>query len=202
MCAPAALAGLPAMMQGMSTATMFAASLGVSALTAGAQYISQAQQATAQVEAQQANINATADAANASLVQQNTDLHARESQEQAATALRLNNARIDADKARAEASAGSESSGLSFSNLMADYESQYAAYADSEMIQLGFNLDQIQRTREGIAATAQSRINTIPRTPVQQPSLLTAAASIGGSALGAYDKYSVRDPITGIRTLT
>lgn len=201
MCPPA-LAALPAAMASMSASTMFMASLGISAVTAGAGFIAKSQQANAQAEAQQQNLNMTADAANLSLVEQSADLHAREKQERAATALRLNNARVNADNAKAEASVNSGADGISFSSLMADYESQYTSYADSEMQQLGFTTDQIQRTREGIASTAQSRINTVPRTPIQGPSLLTAAASIGSAGLGAYGDFSVRDPITGVRTLT
>lgn len=201
MCPPA-LAALPTAMASMSASTMFIASLGVSAVTAGASYMAQAQSANAQAEAQQQNLNAVTDAANLSLVEQNADLHARELQERAATAMRLNNARIDADSARGEASVNSGADGLSFASLMQDYESQYANYADAEMQQLGFTTDQIQRTREGIASTAQSRINSVQRTPIQGPSILSAAASVGSAALGAYGDFSVRDPITGVRTLT
>ncbi len=201
MCGPA-IAALTTAVKGATAATSFATSLAVSGITTGMSFLAAQQQANAQNDAMQANINATAAAANQNLVQQSTDLHHREQQEKAAAALRLHNARVDTDKAAGTAAAINQGEGLSYQGLIGDYENQYTAYADAEMQQLGFSLDQVQRTREGIEASAQSSVNSLPTTPIQGPSILAAAAGVGASALSAYDKYSVRDPFTGERTLT
>ncbi len=201
MCAPA-IGAVATAVQSATAAASFATSLAVSTITAGVGYMADVQATNAQNDAMQANLDATAAAANTNLTQQSADLHARERQEKAAAALRLHNARVDTDKAAGTAAAINEGEGLSFQGLLGDYENQYVAYADAEMQQLGFSLDQIQRTREGIEATAQSRVNSLPSTPIQGPSILAAAAGVGASALSAYDRYSVRDPFTGERTLT
>lgn len=201
MCAPM-IAAAGTALSTMSASTMFAVSLGVSALTTGIQYVAQMEQAQYQAEVQGANLQATRDAAVADMARQHGDLDVRAGQVSASTALRLQNQKDAAAQAKATASATSEAAGLSFDGLMADFDRQYTSFADAEMQQLGWDLDQIDRAREGIYANAQSRVNTVPRTPIQNPSLLAAGASFAGSALGAYDRYSVRDPITGQRTLT
>lgn len=185
----------------MKASTMFAVSLGVSAVTAGMQYIAGVQNANAQAEAQRENIKNTTEAAATNFTQQQGDLHNRESQLKASMALRLNNQRRAADRAKATAKASSESAGLSFDALTADFDRQYSEYASSELTQLGFDMEQMEATRQGLQSQAQSRINTIPRTPINRPSFLTAAASVAGSALDAYDNFSTRDPDTGLRTL-
>lgn len=200
MCPPA-IAGAAAAISSMSASTMFAVSLGVSALSAGAKYMAQSAQANAQYEAQQENMNRTYDAAVKNMVQQTSDLHARESQAKASTALDLVQKQAAAARAEATARASSESAGVSFDSMMDDYERQYASYADTQMQQLGFDVEQMGRTREAIQSQAQSRVNGVPTTPIMQPSLLSTGASMLSSTFNAYDKFSVRDPLTGARTL-
>jgi hypothetical protein len=166
------------------------------------QLIGQQQAAQEQADAQSANLKATRDAAVDAQVRQDADLHARETQLKTATAIDLDNQKKNVARAKSTATASSESAGLSFDALLGDFDRQYGNYADSQMQQLGFDLDQTQRTREGIQAQTQSRINTVPRTPIKGPNWLGGAASIAGSAFNAFDTYSVRDPITGQRTFS
>lgn len=191
MCPPALGAG-----------AMFAASLAVSAVTTAVSYIGQQNQAEATIAAQNANNQALRNAAISDMVQQGNDLNTRQQQEMASTALNINNQKQAARRAASTAAATSESAGLSVDALLADYDRQYLNYADSQMQQLGFNVEQIQRTRESITAGAQNRINTgWDNRPVSMPSLGGALLEVGASGLAAYDKYSVADPLTGKRTL-
>lgn len=186
----------------MSQASMMAVQLGVAAVSTGVNYMAQQQMADAQVEAQEQNALNQRNASAKAMAQSNDDLQDREMQEQSATALKVHNAKMKARQAKATANASSTSAGLSMDALMADYDRQYASYADSQMQQLGFNTSQIQRQREGIQSQAEGRINTMPLNPVQGPSAIGAAAEFGASALNTYDQYSVVDPQTGKRTIS
>jgi uncharacterized protein YqgV (UPF0045/DUF77 family) len=188
-------------MTAMKASTMMMVSLGVSAATAGMSYMAQQANMKAQVEAQETNLQAQRDAATTAMVQSTEDLQQRELQERASTALKLDNARRKADEAQATANATSESAGLSMEALMNDYDRQYGSYADAQMQQLGFNTDQIGRQREQIEAQAKGRINSMPRSPVQGGSLGGAILGFAADAAGAYQKFSVRDPLTGEYTL-
>lgn len=192
MCPPALGAG-----------AMFAASLAVSAVTTGLAYIGQQRTAEAAMQAQAINNQNLRNAAISDMVQKSNDLNARQQQETAATALNINNQKQAARRAASTALATSESAGLSVDALLADYDRQYLNFADSQMQQLGFNVEQIARTREAISAEAQNRINTgWDNRPIQMPSLGGALLEIGAAGIGAYDKYSVVDPLTGKRTLS
>lgn len=198
MCPVMGTAALAAMTS-MSQAAMFATSLGVSALSTVGGMVVQQQAAEASADAQSANLLATRNAAVASQVRQDGDLHAREHQLKTSTAINLDNQKKAQLRAKGTAAASSESAGLSLEGLMGDFDRQYGNYADSQFQQLGFDMDQMQRQREGIAATTQSRINTVPRTPISGINYFGAAAGMAGAAFSAYDTYSVRDPVTGIR---
>lgn len=187
----------------IAASTMYAASLAVTAVTGIVGYIGQQNMAEAQYEAQVANNEALRNASISDMVQKGNDLNSREQQENASTALNIQNQKQQAQRAAATAGATSESAGLSFEALMADYDQQYLNYADSQMQQLGFNTDQIARNRESIEAQAESRINGgWDNTPIAQPSLGLTLLGIGSSALGSYQDYAVRDPATGTYTLT
>lgn len=201
MCPPM-LIGAAAAMSAMSASTMFAVSLGTAALSAGVTMLGQHQAANAQAEATTANLQATRDAAVDSQVRQDGDLHARESQLKTATAIDLDNQKKNVLRAKGTASASSEAAGLTFDSMLSDYDRQYGNYADSQMQQLGFDIGQIERTREGIQSQTQARVNAVPRPPINRPSWITGAASIASSAFNSFDTYSVRDPITGNRTFT
>lgn len=181
---------------------MFFASLAVSAVTGIVSYVGQQQYADAQLEAQEANNENLRRAAISDMVQSANDLNQREKEETAATALRIQEQKQNAQAAAATARASSEASGLSVDQLFDDYDRQYLSYATSQMTQLGFTLDQIERNRESIEATMESRISSgWDSTPIQQPSALGTVAGIAASGLNAYNTYSYRDPVTGSRTL-
>lgn len=185
----------------LSAAAMFYTSLAVSTVTGVVQYVGAQQQADAQYDAQVANQQATRQSAITDMLRQSDDLAARQQQETSATALNVNNRRLAAMRAASTANATSEAAGVSVDMLMSDYERQYRSYADSQMMQLGFTEDQIQRTREGIEAQAQSRINSVPSTPVVYPGLGGTLLDIGADGMAAYQKFSTRDPMTGKYTL-
>ena len=192
----------PAALAAMSTATMFAVSLGLSAVTAGVGYVSQQQTAAAQLDAQQKNINNNAKAANTAMIQSVEDLQARELQERAATALRVDNAKTRTMQAKGTALASSDSAGLSLNALMSDYDRQYQTYADAQYTQLGYTTEQLGRQREGFYSQAESRINSVPLTPVTGGSIGGSLLSVGSSALSSYRDFAVRDPLSGSLTLT
>lgn len=191
MCAPVIMA-----------APMFAASLAVSAVTGIVSYMGAQAQADAQYEAAVANNEALRNASISNMVQQSSDLAAREKEERAATGVRVQNQKLRAMRAKGTARATSESAGLSMEMLYRDFDRQYLNFADSQLQQLGFNLDQIQRQREGVEAQAEGRINTgWDNRPINQPSLGETLLGIAAEGLNAYATYSVRDPITGDRTM-
>lgn len=199
MCPPAIAAAAGAV-SSMSASTMFAVSLGLSAVQGVVGYMGQKQAAEAQAEAQVANIRATRNAAATDMVHQTADLHVREGQERAATALRIQDARKQSAQAASTARATSESAGLSFDMLTADYERQYASFADSQLSQLGWNLDQFERQKEGMQASAQGKVNSVPRSPITQPNMFGAIAGVASAGFDAYDRFTIRDPITGVRS--
>lgn len=191
MCAPA-----------IAAAPLFAASLAVTAVTGVISYIGQQQQAEAMAEAQAANNENLRRAAIGDMVQKTNDLNARQQQETASTALRIQNQKTAAREAQATAMASSEAAGLSVEQLFADYDRQYLSYADSQMQQLGFTEEQIARQRQSIEAQTKSRINSgWDNSPIQQPSLGAALMGIAAGGLQSYQTFSTIDPDTGKRTL-
>jgi hypothetical protein len=187
----------------LSAAAMFATSLAVSAVTGAVSYMGAKNTADAQYAAQVQNNKMVREASIADLVAQGGDLNARQLQEQAATAVNVQNQKLAAKRASSTATASSESAGMSVDALLADYDRQYLNYADSQMQNLGFNVEQIQRTREGLESQAKSRINTGSNlTPVSQPSLIGTVGGIAASGLTAYSNFAVRDPLTGKYTIT
>lgn len=192
MCEP-----VTAALAAMSTQTMMAVSLGVSALTAGAGYVAQSKQA----EASEVYADRAQDSAIESMLSQGRDLNAREEQERKATALRRLDARKKSKAAAATANATSESAGLSVDALMADYERQYLNYSDSQMQQLGFQTDQIERTREGLQAQAQGRVNQAQSQIQAKPSLAMTLGNFAATGLNTYQDFAVRDPFTGDFTI-
>lgn len=191
-----------AMCEPITAATMMYASMAVSAATTAITFVGQQAMADAQYDAAVQNNAALRTAAITDMVQKGNDLNSREQQERASTALNINNQKLSAQRAAATAEATSEGAGLSFENLMADYDRQYLSYSDSQMQQLGFNVEQIQRNRESIHAQTQSRINSGWNSrPIAQPSLGLSLMEIGGDAVGSYGKLATKDPITGSYSL-
>lgn len=180
---------------------MFYASLAMSAVTSVVGYVGAQQQADAQYEAQVTNQTATRQAAITDMVAQGDDINQRGMQERASTALNVNNARLQAMRASSTANASSESAGVSVDMLMSDYDRQYLNYADAQMMQLGWGEEQLTRSREALTSQAQSRINSVPSTPVVYPGLGGTMLEIGAAGLNSYQTFSTRDPISGDYTL-
>lgn len=159
----------------------------------------------AQSQAAQAQSEYQADAAQAAAdnaVRQQEDLNARQKQEEAATALDVHNAKLKTRRAQSTAKATSESAGLSFDSLMADYDRQYSAYRSAKLTQLGWTKDQIERQSEAVIAGGQSRANGIASKPVNSPSLAGSLIGFGGDALNTVQSFQVRDPLTGKYTIS
>jgi len=185
----------------MSATTMMAASLALTLVSTGVSYMAQKQNQTAQVKAQEINALNTRNAAVQAMIDGNDSLQQREQQESASTALRIQNAKTKAREATSTAVATSESSGLSMDALLSDYDRQYSSYADTQMQQLGFTNDQLERSRQGLQSQAEGRINTMPLNPVAGPSLLGSALEFGAGALSSFETFAVRDPQTGSYSL-
>lgn len=181
----------------MSQSTMMAASLAVSAVSAGANYYAQYQSAQQQAEYQSDAAEAAADNA----VRQQQDLNARQKQEEAATALDVQQAKLKARRAQSTAKATSESAGTSFDTLMADYDRQFASYRDAQLTQLGWTKEQIERQNEAAIAGGQSRANSIANKPINAPSLTGTMLGFGADALNTVQSFQVRDPLTGKYTI-
>ena len=218
MCLPLA----PAALAGISTAVGAASSIvgyiGQSQQANAQQayqnqvYQQQQQQALAQAEyqnrqVQQQNQYVLDNAANAraALATDRAALVSRERQEGLATALDIEQKRIERLKA-VGALQSSERAGGSLDSLMADYYRQEAGYKSIAQQNLSFTAAQIQREQTGLTATAQGRINSVrpyesapiqqptAPAPVSRPSLFGAALNIGSNAVSNYSRYSSYDP--------
>lgn len=116
----------------------------------------------------------------------------QEQEQQASAENRLQNEReYDATKARATVAAGEAGvSGLSVNALLNDLAGQQAHRQGMIDTNLAWTTEQLQDEKTGARSTMQSRINSL-----QNPSGLGLALTIGGQALGGYDKYKTRtDP--------
>ncbi len=168
--------------------TIALAGLAISAASTATGFIGAQQQADAQEEynafqQEQTRLNAEAAYANDFNAEQ-----ARLSQEAAADSREIQEAQIDAAKARATArTAAGEAgvSGLSVDALIADFNRSEARFRDATRQQQEFDtLASRDRLRQA-DARKQSRINSAVPQPVQRPSFLGAALRIGGAGVSA-----------------
>lgn len=171
---------------GLTVGQMMAANIGLSMMSTMMNYAAQQQAASAQA----AYINQANNAAIDSYYRESMAQNLRIQEEQEATSEDLQNLMIERKQKMGEYIASSQSAGLSFSNVLADYMRQEARYRDSAYRNLELKERQSQLNIEGMRAKTNSRINSNMSTALPQPSLFAAGLDIAGSTLSAYTTFS------------
>lgn len=171
---------------GLTVGQMMAANIGLSMMSTMMNYAAQQQAASAQA----AYINQANNAAIDSYYRESMAQNLRIQEEQEATSEDLQNLIIERKQKMGEYIASSQSAGLSFSNVLADYMRQEARYRDSAYRNLELKERQSQLNIEGMRAKTNSRINSNMSTALPQPSLFAAGLDIAGSTLSAYTTFS------------
>src|SRR5882724_6193277 len=147
-------------------------------------------------ENRDAEIQSNYELAVSSANSQYRDLQARQQQESAAAAQKLQGAAVEGGEARSRAlvAAGEAGvSGLSVNALLSDFMGREAKYRDSVKSNAGAATDQLRSEMEGVNAQASGRIASISpyvKQPVESPNYFGAAMRVGGSALDVYTKYT------------
>ena len=217
----------------MCVVVPMAAMLGLQAASSAVGYIGQAQQANQQqrynndVYRQQAQQAVNQQEYNNRVVERNNEfirqnaantqsalntdraaLVSQERQENIATALDIQQRRIEAIRARGAIQA-SERAGLTLDTLLSDFDRQESVANAISQQNLAFASGQRVREQERLTATAQSRLNQArpfeaapvqtPYAParVQGPSLLGSALGFASSAAGTLNTRSVYDSQQG-----
>lgn len=164
-----------------------AATFAVSAASAVSSHVSQVQQAKTQDAIYQRN----ARAANEAAIQDYANLGLRQQQEQIAGEQERQQSTLEARQAAAttRVAAGEAGiSGLSVNALLMDIYGQDARYRDSVRQQEEWTVDQLQREKEGVKASAIDRTNSVQ--PGQRPSFVDLGLRIGAAGLDSYNTYS------------
>lgn len=182
------------------TSAFMYASLAVTAATTITDYMGQSAQADAQRQVAEITQQQNAEAAAHDLARKSADLSVRQSQEEQATALRIFNRQLDQRAAASEAIASSESAGLSFDALLQDFDRQFHNFETAELTQLGWTVDQIDRSRDGLRYEYASRAAGQPYA-VSEPSVIGSGLSAIASGIDTYNTFSTVDPDTGKRTI-
>ena len=141
-----------------------------------------------------------ANAANAVQAQQiqNTQTNIGIQQSEAASGLRAQQSQSDMLKAAATAAASAGESGTagnSVDSLIGDYHASEGRYLNSLATQGQWNRDQAAVQKQGQAAQAQGRINSVAK-----PDFLGAALRIGGDALNTYTDLYVKPQLNAGRS--
>lgn len=171
---------------GLTAGQIMAANIGLSMVSTMMNYAAQQQAASAQA----AYINQANNAAIDSYYRESMAQNLRIQEEQEATSEDLQNLMIERKQKMGEYIASSQSAGLSFSNVLADYMRQEAQYKDAANRNLELKERQSQLNIEGMRAQTNSRINSNMSTALPQPSLFAAGLDIAGSTLSAYTTFS------------
>ncbi len=187
------------MCEPISATTAFWSSMAMAAASTGVSYMQGQEQANAQAEYQarvakenQRAMLQNAEIANKTYVEQAAASNMELMQKQEAASEEVQDLHIEALQKTGTAMASSESAGLSFDSLMADFYRQEARYKDS--ILHGYEMDSVQNDMQiqGFRREAKNRGSSFQRyTPskVSNPSLLGAGLSIGASALENYHSF-------------
>lgn len=171
---------------GLTAGQIMAANIGLSVVSTMMNYAAQQQAASAQA----AYINQANNAAIDSYYRESMVQNLRIQEEQEATSEDLQKLMIERKQKMGEYIASSQSAGLSFSNVLADYMRQEAQYKDAANRNLELKERQSQLNIEGMRAKTNSRINSNMSTALPQPSLFAAGLDIAGSTLSAYTTFS------------
>lgn len=171
---------------GLTAGQIMAANIGLSMVSTMMNYAAQQQAASAQA----AYINQANNVAIDSYYRESMAQNLRIQEEQEATSEDLQKLMIERKQKMGEYIASSQSAGLSFSNVLADYMRQEAQYKDAANRNLELKERQSQLNIEGMRAQTNSRINSNMSTALPQPSLFAAGLDIAGSTLSAYTTFS------------
>ncbi|MBG0775820.1 MAG: hypothetical protein H0S85_05225 [Desulfovibrionaceae bacterium] len=187
------------MCDAISPTAMFVSSLAMSAASAGANYMMQNEQANAQASyqarmAEESNRAAIANAqiANKNYIEQATAANMQQMQKQDQTAKEMQDLQIERLQKAGTAMASSESAGVSFENLMADFYRQEARYRDAMRQNLEMDAVQNDIAVSGFRREAKNRGSSFQRyipSSVSRPSMIGAGLSIGASALENHSRY-------------
>ncbi|WP_051295038.1 virion core protein, T7 gp14 family [Maridesulfovibrio bastinii] len=187
------------MCDAISPTVMFWSAMAMSAATAGASYMMSSEQAQAQANYQsrmaEENNRAmmqNAQIANKNYVEQAAAANMQQMQKQDQTAKEVQNLQIERLQKAGTAMASSESAGVSFENLMADFYRQEARYRDAMRQNLEMDAVQNDIAVSGFRREAKNRGSSFQRyipSPVSRPSMIGAGLSIGASALDNYNRY-------------
>jgi hypothetical protein len=187
------------MCEAVSATTMFWTAMAMSAASAGANYMMQQEQANAQADYQRAMAEANnqamlqnAEIANKTYVEQAAAANIELMQQQEATAEEMQNLQIERLQKAGTAVASSESAGVSFENLMADFYRQEAKYRDAMRHNLEMEAVQNDIQIQGFRREAKNRGSSYQQyipSPVSSPNLLATGLSIGASAVNNQYKY-------------
>lgn len=188
------------MCEAMSATAMFWTAMAMSAASAGANYMMQSEQADAQAayQSRMAEENNRAMMQNAQIANKNYVEQAAASnmelmQKQEAASVEMQNLQIERLQKAGTALASSESAGVSFQNLMADFYRQEAKYRDA--MRHNIEMDSVQNdiAIQGFRREAKNRGSSFQRyipSPVSRPSMIGAGLQIGSSAFSHYGKYA------------
>ncbi len=179
------------------------ASTALSIASAGAGYMQETEQANAQAE-YQAKVAAesrraaeqNAKVAEESYHEQAAAQSIQYMQQQEQTAQNVQDLQKERMQKVGTAVASSESAGMSFQNLIADFYRQEANYRNNYNRNMEYNKTAFETNVNGLRRTAKNQSasfqNYIPSN-IQGPSLLGTGLSIGGSiAQGAFDYYTLQ----------
>lgn len=187
------------MCEAVSATTMFWSAMAMSAASAGANYMMQNEQANAQAsyqarmaeESNRAAI-ANANAANKNYIEQATAANMQQMQKQEATAQDIQDLQIERLQKMGTAVASSESAGVSFENLMADFYRQESRYRDAMRRNLEMDAVQNDIQIQGLRREAKNRGSSFQQyipSEVSRPNIFQAGLSIGASALDNHYRY-------------
>lgn len=187
------------MCEAVSATTMFWTAMAMSAASAGANYMMQSEQANAQAKYQsrmaEENNRAmmqNAQIANKNYVEQAAASNMQLMQKQEAQSAEMQNLQIERLQKAGTALASSESAGVSFENLMADFYRQEAKYRDAMRHNIEMESVQNDIAVQGFRREAKNRGSSFQRyipSPVNSPSLIGAGLQIGSSTLDNYNRY-------------
>jgi len=168
------------MCEPVSLTTLFATTLAVSAASAGAGLIGQAQQ-----------YNANKNSAEQSFRLQNRQTNLGIQQSEAAASQRAQQTQTDMLKAAATAAASAGENGVSGNSvdaLINDYHSAEGKYLSDLTTQNQWNRAQADVQKQGQAANAQRQINSVAK-----PDFIGAALRVAGDGLNSYTNLWAKD---------
>ncbi|QDP54788.1 MAG: hypothetical protein Unbinned5784contig1000_31 [Prokaryotic dsDNA virus sp.] len=188
MCLPAAIAKVAGVELTGAALAMANMQFAMSALTIGAQYMGQKEQAEATYQWQEEQAKATQKVAADSARHQYMGLIMRGEQARAAAAQDIQGAlgqTVEASARARVASAAGGVTGTSVDEASSNFAMQYEDFASNRMTNLSWEEDQIAMSMEGVRAQQEGRNQASIGDPIAMPSPFGALAQMGSSAFDA-----------------